>query len=69
LSPGDLDETTLDGIFSFKIHFQNQVVIAEHEQCWLDIVRGVDTRRNRQVIAQRTTDGQLVLEDDLRQPA
>ncbi len=66
---GVLDETTLDGIFSFKIHFQNQEVIAEHEQCWLDIVRGIDTRRNRQIIAQWTTDDQLVLEDVLRQYA
>lgn len=66
---GVLDEATIDGIFAFKIHFQNQVVIAEHEQCWLDIVRGVDVRRNRQVIAQWTTDDQLVLEDVLRQYA
>ncbi len=66
---GVLDETTLDGIFSFKIHFQNRVVIAEQEQCWLDIVRGIDTRRNREIIAQWTTDDQLVLEDVLRQYA
>jgi N-acetyl-anhydromuramyl-L-alanine amidase AmpD len=64
---GVLDEITLDGIFSFKIHFQNQVVIAQHEQCWLDIVGDVDARRNRQVIAQWTTDDQLVLEDVIRQ--
>ncbi|MFM7694154.1 MAG: N-acetylmuramoyl-L-alanine amidase, partial [Actinomycetota bacterium] len=64
---GVLDEITLDGIFSFKIHFQNQVVIAQHEQCWLDIVRDVDAPRNRQVIAQWTTDDQLVLEDVIRQ--
>ncbi len=64
---GVLDEITLDGIFSFKVHFQNQVVIAQHEQCWFDIVRDVDARRNREVIAQWTTDDQLVLEDVIRQ--
>ena len=41
-------------------------MIAQHEQCWLDIVRDVDARRNRQVIAQWTTDDQLVLEDVVR---
>ncbi len=64
---GVLDEVTLGGIFSFKIHFQNQVVIAQHEHCWLDIVRDVDARRNRQLIAQWTTDDHLVLEDVIRQ--
>lgn len=62
-----LDQTTLSGIFSFQIHFQNQVVLETYKQNWDEIARGINSAANKAVIAQWTTDDFLILEDILAQ--
>lgn len=66
---GELDEGTVTGVFNFKIHYQNEVVLEKAEESWKSIAADVDAVEHRARIAQWTVDDALVLDDVLAQYA